>query len=35
MFRTLFNGLVSARMDGLNLMEREMHRSRTQGGQQR
>ena len=29
MFRTLFNGLVSARMDDLNLMEREMRRTRT------
>ena len=31
MFRTLFDGIVSARLDELSLMEREQLRSRKQG----
>ncbi len=30
MFRTLFDGIVSARLDELSLMERELLRSRKQ-----
>ena len=30
MFRTLFDGMVSARLDELSLMERELNRSRKQ-----
>ena len=29
MFHTFFDGLVAARLDDLNLMEREMRRART------
>lgn len=30
MFRTIFNGIVDARLDELSLMERELKRSRSQ-----
>lgn len=35
MFRTLFDGIVSARLDELSLMERELIRSRKQDRKQK
>lgn len=35
MFRTLFDGIVNARLDELSLMERELIRSRKQGRKQK